>query len=158
MREIKLNDGCVALVDDADYLILKNFRWRALQTRRTTYAARYSDGSTILMHREIAKPLPCEVVDHENRNGLDNTRANLRVCDQSSNCANSPPRSGKRFKGVTRTGPTWRASIERAGVITRLGHFKSEVAAALAYDRAAWAMHGKFARLNIPPLTWGDGI
>ncbi len=58
------------------------------------------------MHRELAKPPRGMTVDHANRNRLDNTRENLRVCTQQENSHNNGKHMGSssRFKGVGYTG------------------------------------------------------
>jgi hypothetical protein len=61
--------------------------------------------------------------------------------------------SASQYKGVYQSGlisKPWRASIYYDGQDHRLGFFASEIVAALAYDRAAEAAHGEFARLNFP--------
>ncbi|MDI6449236.1 HNH endonuclease [Anaerobaca lacustris] len=41
------------------------------------------------MHRQIMDPPKGKVVDHKNRNRLDNTRINLRVCTHAENTQNA---------------------------------------------------------------------
>ena len=54
------------------------------------------------MHREIMQPPKGMVVDHVNGNGMDNSRANQRVCTQEQNGHSSRPhRRSSRFKGVS---------------------------------------------------------
>ena len=92
--------------------------------------------------------------DHENGNGLDNQRANLRDTTQSQNCANRGKRrtgGTSRFKGVDLLpSGRWRARIKVGRAERSLGTFADEAAAARAYDGAAAEAWGTFARLNFP--------
>jgi hypothetical protein len=92
-------------------------------------------------------------IDHANSNGLDNQRGNLRPVGQSLNTANMRPAVGKssRFKGVRRHREgKWEARIRIDGRPIYLGLFGGEEVAARAYDVAARAAWGEFARLNFP--------
>ncbi len=55
------------------------------------------------MHRQIMDPPKGKVVDHKNRNRLDNTRINLRVCTHAENTQNARNIQGtySRYKGVS---------------------------------------------------------
>ncbi len=60
-----------------------------------------------------------------------------------------------RFKGVARHARPgrvgWRAVIWQAGRNKHLGTFRTELEAALTYDRAASATFGEFACINFAP-------
>jgi hypothetical protein len=159
MRTIELTQGKVALVDDADWLMVNQHEWRARRSKheRTWYAlanGHPKDGrrTTIYMHRLITGALPAIHVDHINGNGLDNRRANLRLCEPAANGRNRRKnRNGSsQFKGVNRRKDMgrWRASIGVNGKRLHLGTFGTEDEAASAYDRAAVEHFGDFARLN----------
>jgi hypothetical protein len=93
-------------------------------------------------------------VDHIDHNGLNNTRANLRLCSQAQNNCNKPSRYGaSKFKGVcwNRARKKWVASIQHNGKRYDLGYFTDEIAAARAYDKKAAELHRQFACLNFPP-------
>jgi len=154
MREIKLTQGKVALVDDEDYERLNRYRWCAFRNLNTYYASRSISGSaTISMHRQILSVSPGKEIDHKDGNGLNNQKDNLRSCTHSQNCANqrSQVNVSSKFKGVFwETGRRkWNASIGVAGQRMHLGRFKTEKAAALVYNVAAINHFGEFARLNI---------
>lgn len=94
-----------------------------------------------------------QVVDHINRNPLDNRRENLRLCTQSMNQMNRAGNSTKRtsvFKGVTRQGKRWKAQIGFCGNTHYIGMFDSEADAAYAYDSRAKILFGQYAVLNFP--------
>lgn len=151
MRQIALKCGATALVDEADFERISAHRWY-LDTKG--YAICNIRGRMIRMHRmvmnlgygsaEARRP----VVDHINKRKLDNRRANLRVCTQSQNCANSPARGGRTLKGVYWIGRdrTWECRFRQKYI----GRFETSYDAACAYDDAAHAYYGAFAKLNFP--------
>lgn len=162
IREIPLTRGFVAIVDDEDYERVAALKWGALKAcgnREQVYAQNYKRiGSKVValsMHRFImGNPLGL-IVDHIDRNGLNNTRANLRVCTRSENSRNCKPyrrsKSKSRFKGlVFHKNGRIEARICSHGVTTHIGSFACEEEAARAYDAAALRIHGEFARLNFP--------
>jgi len=104
----------------------------------------------VLLHRMLLQPPPRMQVDHIDGDRLNNSRANLRMCTNQQNSNNMGPRKG-RFKGVCwhKKAGKWVASITVDGKTRHLGLFVDIEDAAKAYDSAALAMHGEFARLNI---------
>lgn len=89
-------------------------------------------------------------LDHKNRDKADNRFDNLRLCDDSTNQANTSisKRNTSGHKGVCWNAKAgkWQAGIKRGGRSHHLGLF-SEVSAASAAYRAASQMHfGQFAR------------
>jgi hypothetical protein len=97
---------------------------------------------------------PGQLVDHWNRDGLDNRRCNLRIANYSQNAANSGPsvRNTSGYKGVTfsRRADKWQAGIQVNGKFQFLGHWATREDAARAYDAAATKFFGEFAHLNFP--------
>jgi hypothetical protein len=164
MREIQLSGGLAAWVDDEDFDKVSGYIWSLEQRGPTRYAVCYLDPSDLnrclRMHRLIMAPQPNEVVDHIDGDGLNNQRANLRVCSQAQNTRNRRKLGGwtSRFKGVSlakgRCEKCWRAQIRQADKVRNLGYFASESEAALAYDVAAQEAFGNFARLNFPSAAF----
>ncbi len=159
MREIQLSQGKVALVDDEDFEDLAQYRWNVAKRKKALYVVRHSQLDTgkrtmLYMHRQLLeapKGLEC---DHINGNGLDNRRANLRLCTHAQNQYNRKSRGGSsRYKGVFlfKAPNTWQAFIDASHKRSHLGYFRNEIEAALAYDAAARELHGEFAWLNFPP-------
>ena len=151
IKRIPLDNGLYALVDAADYEWLSRHKWHC---NGSGYAARREKGKLILMHREIMPPPRGLVVDHVNRNKLDNCRSNLRVCTHAENLRNRPQKRGSssRFRGVGRRKDRKRcyARLVFEGKQIWLGCFDDEVEAARAYDRMAVELGIVFARLNFP--------
>lgn len=91
-----------------------------------------------------------QIPDHRDRDGLNNTRENLRLADHSLNRANGRASRNGKFKGVflRKKDGRYRAIIQIAGVRRHLGCFDTPEAAARAYDAAAEAGFGEFALTN----------
>lgn len=93
------------------------------------------------------------MIDHADRNKLNNNIDNLRECTASQNNSNKLGKAiGKcasDYKGVVKYGNRWLATIGKDGGRKHIGSFSTEVDAALAYNRSAVKKHGEFAYLNI---------
>lgn len=156
MKRILLSLGEFAIVDDADYDLVKGYKWYAAKRPHTCYAIRYyeKDGrrTSQLMHRLIMPPPDGFEIDHINGNGRDNRRTNLRVCTHSQNAHNSHAHKDgiSRFKGVswvTRLS-RWQVYIQYEKIQYYLGLFDDEIKAAKAYDVKARELFREYARTN----------
>ena len=87
-KTIELTQGKQTIVDDDDYDYLSSFKWFAHKESYTFYAYRKKNGKMLSMQNVIMNPESGLVVDHINRNGLDNCRENLRVVTRSVNSRN----------------------------------------------------------------------
>ncbi len=154
MKEITLTKGKVALVDDADYEWLNQWKWHVLNryAARRIYPNDGYHGVTIYMHRLIMDPPSGIQVDHINMDRLDNQRANLRLATRSQNQMNSQKgqvgRSGYKGAFQDACGYRWVAAIGINGRPLYLGRFDNRIDAALAYDAAARQYFKEFARPN----------
>jgi hypothetical protein len=164
---IKLTRGKYAIVDARDFIKLYIFKWYAKKSFDTFYAVRtaFENGKKrhISMHRQIMNPPKDKCIDHENQNGLDNRRINLREASKAENNRNRRKIIGAGssiYKGVMFKNDhnKFYASIKVNGQKIFLGYFDSDIDAAKAYDQAAILYHGEFASLNFPstlkPPTW----
>lgn len=154
MKEIHLTQGKVAIVDDADYEWLNQWKWRASKDHNTYYAVRSVWAKpSIIMHRLILGLIGNEVVDHMDHDGLNNQRNNLRPCTRKQNQQNmrSHLNSTSKYLGVCVNKHRNRYTVQITGNGKKVfvGHFISEVDAALAYNKAAQKYHGEFANLNV---------
>jgi len=156
MKEIKLTQGKVALVDDEDYDYLNQWKWHAVRIRNTYYASRnspYINGrrKPIRMQWKIISVSKGLVADHIDGNGLNNQKSNLRVCTNQQNSFNHKRGINKSgYKGVGYVDGLVRARICINGKLIHLGMYKNEIEAAKAYDSAAIYYYGEFAKLNFP--------
>jgi hypothetical protein len=163
MKEIRLTQGVVAVVDNNDYEWLSQWKWHARKAPCGWYAKRtgtLEDGkpATIQMHVAIMQPPAGLDVDHIDGNGLNNTRANLRLATRAENTHNRN-RAGNNtsgYKGVHlqkgngKRKDVWRARITVNGRRHWIGDFNSPQDAAHAYDAAARKAFGEFAKTNFP--------
>lgn len=160
MKEIKLTQNKVALVDDEDYEYLNQFKWYAKKDKYTYYAGRgvrYGNKVYQLqMHRIIMNTLEIMEIDHKDHNGLNNQKSNLRICTRSQNNKNVMPWGKSKYLGVCFSNSSYKdktytsiqSRIRVDGKIYHLGASKTEVQAARRYDAAALYFHNEFANLN----------
>lgn len=136
-------------VDEADAAILAGLRIYLKKGERTDYADYYSPktGAKGLLHRLIMGAKPGLEVDHIDYNGLNNTRANLRLCSPKQNRQHRLKRRDKTgFKGVY-PDKHGRYIVQIQG--DYLGYYKTELEAVEAYNREAVKRFGSFAELNV---------
>lgn len=152
MREIPLTKGAVALVDDEDYARVAAFKWHRSKSGYAARTDRRVGKRYVMMHRFVLGFPDAPQIDHVDLNGLNNQKANLRPCTPTQNLRNRPPLKGREFKGITfrHEKGRWEAGIYIARRRLFLGTYKTDVAAARAYDAAAIKYFGEFAWLNFP--------
>jgi hypothetical protein len=151
---IPLTQGQFALVDDDDFEWLSRYKWAAYCALKRThkkhcyYAYRGTrNGDKVqshFMHRVILNAPTGVLVDHRDGNGLNNQRANLRLCTRTQNIHNTATQRNSKsgLKGVLQSpSGLWRAVI-------CIGTFRTRELAAAAYNEAAKQLRGEFAYLN----------
>lgn len=143
MATLRTSCGQDLHVDDHIVASLPTLRWNL---DADGYARARVQGKTIRMHRLVVGAEPRQIVDHINRNRLDNRRENLRVVDQQTNAINrgKSNNSASRYKGVNKHKSGWQVYVGSCYV----GLFKSEEDAALAYDIAAIIRYRDLAVTN----------
>ena len=145
--EISLTRGLTTIVDIEDYALVCPYSWRAFKcpNANTIWAiATIKDSTgvwkTVYMHRLILGLTdPGIECDHKDGNGLNNRRGNLRPATRPQNARNKPKNRGtytSKYKGVSRRGNQWFASIKSQG-ITRSLACQSELEAARTYNNLA---------------------
>lgn len=134
----RLGFGLFAIIDDVDYELIKEYRWRLHISNGLSYARtsiwlkRQNKSRSTFLHRMILGATPGQEIDHTNHNGLDCRRRNLRFCSRSQNQWNR--RGGLRAR---RSGKKWRADIKQFGKTIYLGTFPTRNGAVTAYLRAS---------------------
>jgi hypothetical protein len=151
---IPLTQGKQTIVDDEDFDWLNQWKW---YYNDRGYAVRHMPSNhkmLLYMHRVIMNTPPDMDTDHINGNGLDNRRANLRVCTTSQNLINHPKQidNTSGYKGVYKNHHHWQSIIMKDGKSIYLGTFKTKEISARAYDEAAKKYFGEFACLNFPEV------
>jgi len=167
MRKIdistKTHPAVFTLVDDADFDWLNQYNWCMHRDHNVQYALtntprdRHGKQKTIRMHRLIMGLGHKDglMIDHINRDGLDNRRCNLRMCTFSQNGMNKRTTTGSsKYKGVCwhKRDKSWTACIRLRKELIYLGYHDSEIDAAKTYDNKAIELFGEFANLNFPEV------
>lgn len=149
------NTGEEILFDLEDYDKIKDYCWYVQYTNKEKSYKRVQGtikhGQYIKMHRLIIDcPNDC-VVDHVNRNPLDNRKENLRVCSQTENMRNRKQNINNKLgiKGVYQIkNGSYCARIIKEDIAYHIGLFDTVKEAADAYDSKAKELFGEFAYLN----------
>ena len=158
MVDIALSRGLSTEVDSEDFDLADSNWYAAKGHREGLYYARrgvWVNGKLgkLWMHRVIMERIlgralgKDELVDHKDRNSLNNHRSNLRIASTSQNQANrigwGLNRSG--YKGVYATNGKFRALITVKKKRIHLGYFSEAIQAYEAYVKASALYFGEFA-------------
>lgn len=136
------------IIDAGDVPKVEKHKW----CLNKGYASTLINKKTVRMSNFIMdfKPNPQKLIDHRDRNTLNNRKFNLRECSFAENHRNSgtPINNTSGFKGVSRSGEKWRSYISVNNKSIHIGCFENIIKAAKAYNEAAIKHHGEFACLN----------
>ena len=129
----------------------KAHRWTL--SKSTGYAIGTIKGKIVKLHRFIMNTPPNMDTDHINHKILDNRKNNLRICTTAQNIHNSVKtkhQTSSKYKGVhfATHANKWRAVITINYKTKHLGYYNKEINAAIAYNKQAIKLHGKFASIN----------
>lgn len=162
-RDAAANGDCdhIMLISRSDLNLVMNFQWYLNASGYpATYGSIDSGGvrcsAPYPMHQFLHPECPeGYVVDHINRNRLDNRRENLRIITAKQNSYNrkKPKNSKSRYKGVRQQTKTpgnikYKASISKDGKTYEIKDCATEKEAALAYDAMAEELFGIYAGKN----------
>lgn len=137
MQYLELSQGKVAIVCDCHYNLVCDRKW--------SFADGYASWSRLgekmqKIHRVIAGAAPGEIVDHINRDKLDNRCSNLRVVTHQLNVVNRGKQRNNTsgYPGVQwrKARQKWIAIIGRNGRYRKLGSFDTPEAAYAVYLEA----------------------
>lgn len=154
------SEGNIMLISRYDVPDVKRFKWYLSGSGYPGTYGTYDNSIKFarpiavhqLMHGKLAQGY---VVDHINRNKLDNRRVNLRVCTAAQNSYNKSKSKNAigKYKGVTKNStknPTYTASITKDGVKREIKDIPTEEQAARIYDMMAEELFGSYAAKNFP--------
>lgn len=153
-KQLPLTQGKFAIVDDDVYEWASKYKWHAVRKKNSFYAVRNTERNPhqtkIHLHREIMSAPIGVMVDHINGDGLDNRRENMRFANYAENGRNRGMQTNNKsgYKGVGLFGGRWYSRIGVDGEQVHIGYFRDPEDAAMAYDAAAIAFHGDFAKTN----------
>lgn len=141
MKEIKITGRySTAMIDDEDYDRVSKFTWY-LSKNNYVYCTKWK--LNLYLHRFIVNAPKGSVVDHIDRNQLNNQKSNLRICTQVENGNNRGRNKNNKsgYKGVSFIegrflSKPWRANLKYNGVVHNLGNYSTPEEAALAYNNA----------------------
>lgn len=154
MKQIPLTQGKFAIVDDEDYEELSKYKWCAIYSPKTKsfYASRRAlvngKKKPIAMHRQILD-FPDKLVDHINKDTLDNRKNNLRICSYSQNNMNKRVQSNNKLglKNIifVETANKFRVQIYVKRKMVYSAYFDTLKEAIIYRDEALKKYHGEFA-------------
>lgn len=155
MKQIIIKNKFIVFVDDEEFERINLHSWNIKRNKRKVYAYTCINSKTIFMHNFIMGIDSIGKVDHENWNGLDNRKENLRICNGTYNNANKDIQINNTsgFKGVyahnnPRSLKPYRARIGFNHKRILIGDFHTLEEAARAYDAKAIELFGEFACTN----------
>lgn len=154
---IPLPNRRYTLVDEDKMEELEALPWRA-EPRGYVKASIGEGGKNVFLHRFLTCCPPDLEVDHRNRKKHDNRSENLRVCTTRQNAGNATLSKRKdktsQYKGVSKRlrdlegDKHWHARGVKSYRSILIGRFKTEIEAALAYNKWAIETFGEFACIN----------
>ncbi|MDQ0149211.1 HNH endonuclease [Eubacterium multiforme] len=114
------------VIDNEDIEKCKKITWFYAKNIDSVYVEGNYRGKKIKLHRYIMDMTDnSRLVDHINRNTLDNRKSNLRVATYQENSFNRSIRSDNKsgYVGVDFKNNKWRAKIKYNGITIHLGYF-----------------------------------
>lgn len=140
----------MALVSDEDFEELSKYKWHLHTTRFGDYARTSSPKR--YMHTFLMNPEHGYEIDHQDGDGLNNQRSNMRICTSSQNKANQNVRSDNvsGFKGVSwdKSRGKWLVQTHYRGKSKYIGRFTDKLEAARVYNETVIDLFGEFAKVN----------
>lgn len=160
MKNVQLSNGNFALVDDEDfeYVTKRTFsrsKKMCWSKGSNGYARCYvhgwnGDGKAVIisMQNYLMEPPKGMMVDHINRNKLDNRKCNLRLCSKSQNIVNSKKRTKTKntHRGVYETdNGLWLVRLQKDGKCIFYKTFCSKKEAIEAHKKIHHQIWGAFS-------------
>lgn len=116
-------------IDNDDLEKCNKLTWHYAKNKDSKYIQTRIKGKMIKLHRYVMNMNNSNlVVDHINRNPLDNRKSNLRICSYKENSFNKSIRvdntSGIPGVSFHKTNKKWRAKIKYNNLTIHLGYFE----------------------------------
>ena len=148
VKEIPLQNGMVALVDDEDYVRLKDYQWFENKGR---IRRKKEDGTVVELKNEILGNIDLTVL-FQDKNKFNFQKTNLELVKHQKATFGSRGHkySTSKYKGVfwNKQKNKWQSRISKNGKEKHIGFFDDEILAAKAYDSFAIELFGEYAFLN----------
>jgi len=150
MKIIIATGGEEVYVDAEDYEFVNRHNWFVKQG----YAITRMNGKDLYMHRMIFGKIPAGmVVDHVDRDKLNNRKGNLRPASHVQNVFNSNAGEGvgvSHYVGVSRKRGKWMASCSIKDKDVYIGIHDDEIECAKMRDAFVYRLRGELGFLNFP--------
>ena len=147
MKEVKTTNGYTFTVDNEDFNRVISYSWRVHLTDRGKI--RTIHGNKTSIGRFLLSPPTDKVVDHIDRNVLNNCKSNLRICTHVENSFNKGKycnnKSGYKCIYWDKPRKKWRAAIKYKGKKVAQKRSNSIEELRQWYNDNAPKYHGKFA-------------
>lgn len=156
-KTLEIAGGKVIKLDNEDYEKYK-FKKMWMGGSSSPSVQICKNNKKYYLHRLIMNCPKNYVVDHINRDTLDNRKSNLRICKNKENLRNRISNKGNsKYKGVSfdKTRNKWYACIRYNNKTYNLGRYKTEKEAGKVYDKQAKIFFKEYARLNFPKKVIG---
>lgn len=153
VKEIPLQNGMFALVDDEDFERVNQHLW-SVRTTDIKNGLIVENNKVGRIQRFVLglKDKEKKIIQI-NKNPLDFTKDNLKILNKSEvqKTAKGWRNSSSKYKGVSwmASRKRWRAHITLEGKFKHLGYFEKEDDAAEEYNKAALSYFGELAFQNI---------
>lgn len=144
------NIKCYTQIDKDDLEKMRPYSW-SLMGRG--YIKTHINKKNVYLHRFLMDEWdPKIIIDHINKDPLDNRKKNLRRATLRQNSFNRTKcqNSSSEYKGVSynKVSQKWESYVKIYGVKYTLGFFIKEKEAAKAYNCVAKELYGEYCHLN----------
>lgn len=131
--EIPLTKGLYARIDLEDVEAISKYFWHVAANN---YAARREGDKIIYMHQDLLKAEEGTEIDHDDRNGLNNRRYNIKAVTHQENMLNSITSLERTGIGFDRTHRKYKAYIDEPfSKRVNIGTFRTREKAVQAIEK-----------------------